>query len=305
MSTPLRTICLAGPTGIGKTAAALALAQACDGEIINADSRQVYADFPIITAQPSEDEIRDCPHHLYGFLKTEEKLSAGRWAAMAADKAREVIERGNTPILVGGTGLYFKALLEGIADIPLVEESVSVRLAARCAAEGVESLHAELTKIDPAYASRIHNRDHQRVLRSLEVYESTGKPFSWWHSNAATSPLCEGLFLGLDMKLEELEPRLGVRIDAMLEAGALQEARKALTRCNDSTAPGWSGIGCRELYRHLQGEWSLAEARDAWVRNTRAYAKRQMTWFRAQKNLRTFPPGDMKSLCLPVQLFLL
>lgn len=244
MSAPLPVICLAGPTGCGKTAAAIELAQALDAEIVNADSRQVYADFPCITAQPSAEERAACPHHLYGFLPTEARISAGRWAEMAADAVRRLHERGKRALLVGGTGLYFQTLLRGIADIPPVAPEISARWTQRLAEEGPERLHAELGRLDPAYAARIHPHDRQRIVRALEVQDATGKPFSWWHEHAMSAPLCAGPLFSLAPTLDWLEPRLARRIDLMLAEGALEEARAARRRNDDLAAPGWSGIGC-------------------------------------------------------------
>ena len=258
MAAPLPVICLAGPTGCGKTAAALALAEALDGEVINADSRQVYSDFPLITAQPSPAERACCPHHLYGFLPTERKISAGRWAGQAVAAARAVLARGHVPLLVGGTGLYFQALLHGIAEIPAVDPAVTAALTARLAAEGPAALHAELAAKDPAYAARIHPNDRQRIVRALEVLAATGHSFSWWHEHAMPAPPCAGPLLVLDMELDALTPRLARRIDLMLEQGALDEARAARQRCDDAAAPGWSGIGCAEVLAHLRGDLSLA-----------------------------------------------
>ena len=283
---PCPVICLAGPTGAGKTALALHLARELGGEIINADSRQVYADFPLITAQPSPDERARAPHHLYGFLPTEQKISAGRWADRAAAKAREVTAAGRVPLLVGGTGLYFQALLRGMAAIPAIAPEVSAGLEARLREAGPEALHAELSRADPSYAARIHPRDRQRILRALEVLEGTGKPFSWWHAHAMSAPLCAGPLFVLDAPLPWLAPRLARRLDAMLEAGAVEEARAALARtpaaAEGRRIPGWSGIGCAELLDHLRGRTSLGECRALWLANTRAYAKRQLTWFRAR-----------------------
>ena len=296
MSAPLPVICLAGPTGCGKTAAAIELAHALDAEIVNADSRQVYADFPCITAQPSAEERAACPHHLYGFLPTEARISAGRWAEMAAETVRRLRDGGKRALLVGGTGLYFQTLLRGIADIPPVAPEISARWTQRLAEEGPERLHAELGRLDPAYAARIHPHDRQRIVRALEVQDATGKPFSWWHEHAMSAPLCAGPLFYLAPTLDWLEPRLARRIDQMLAEGALEEARAARRRNDDPAAPGWSGIGCAEVLAHLRGELSLEDCRTLWLRHTRAYAKRQLTWFRGRPEAVAVPPGETASL---------
>ena len=290
---PLPVICLAGPTGSGKTAAALAMADALNGEVINADSRQVYADFPCITAQPTQDERAHCPHHLYGFLPTAQKISAGRWADQVTALARRILEKGKTPLLVGGTGLYFHTLLHGTAQIPPVDAALTQALTARIDAEGPSCLHAELALADPEYAARIHPNDRQRIVRALEVLEATGRPFTWWHKNAMSAPLCTGPLLVLDAPLSWLEPRLARRLDIMLEAGAINEARAALENCDDDAAPGWSGIGCAEALAFLRGRLNFDECCSLWLRNTRAYAKRQLTWFRARKEAIWLPPEDV------------
>lgn len=281
MSDQLPVICLAGPTGSGKTALALQLAHSLHAEIINADSRQVYRDFPIITAQPLPEERAACPHHLYGFLDSREKISAGQWLVRAVEKIQELRGRGVRALLVGGTGLYFRALLEGMAEIPPVDPALTQALTRECARLGPAALYRRLQTCDPAYAAKIHPNDRQRIVRALEVCQSTGKAFSWWHQHSHTPAPCTGPLLGLHMTLEDLTPRLCRRIDAMLEAGALEEARTALRHCPDPHAPAWSGIGCAELFRYLRGELSLEAAKQLWAHNTRAYAKRQLTWFRA------------------------
>lgn len=294
-SAPCAVICLAGPTGSGKTALALFLARHLNAEIINADSRQVYADFPLITAQPSPEERALAPHHLYGFLATQQKISAGRWAHLAQAKARELAKAGRVPLVVGGTGLYFRALLHGMAVIPPIAPELTRLLEAQMQSAGPEALHSQLAKADPLYAARIHPHDRQRILRALEVLEGTGKPFSWWHSNAMSAPLCTGPLFVLDCSLDWLRPRLAGRLDAMLANGALAEARAALSRCpgilDGARPPGWSGIGCAELLQHLEGEISLEECRKLWLAHTRAYAKRQLTWFRGESDA-VFLPAE-------------
>ncbi len=303
MSKPLLALCLAGPTGAGKTEVALHLAAKLDGEVINTDSRQVYADFPIITAQPNAVELNTCPHHLYGFMSMEQKLSAGKWLDMALEVARDICARGKLPIFVGGTGLYFKALLEGIANIPPIAEHISKELVHRCKHDGSQTLHQELMQFDPIYATRIHPNDSQRVVRALEVFLSTGKNFTWWHEHAMPKPMVKALYLGVDITLEALTPRLGTRIEAMMQAGALDEANKALKICGDKHAPAWSGIGCAELYAHLCEGLSLADCLELWRKNTRAYAKRQLTWFRAVKDIYWFTTSDTKAMLGKAQEF--
>ena len=298
---------LAGPTGAGKSRAAIALAQSCNGVIINIDSRQIYRDFPIITAQPSAAERALAPHLLYGFLPCAEKMTAGVYAKLAAAAVRDVFQDGRTPILVGGTGLYIQALLEGIADIPPVPADISRYWQLRLQAAGAPALHGELAGLDPDYAAKIKPQDSQRITRALEVCTGTGRPFSWWHKRAAgKSPLAgrRVLRLGVALPLAELTGRLERRIDLMLDDGALDEARLALARCAERTAPGWSGIGCAELYAFLNGEISLDEARELWLRNTRAYAKRQLTWFKKDRSMLWFSPEQQDDTLRAARQFL-
>ncbi|MDR2504439.1 MAG: tRNA (adenosine(37)-N6)-dimethylallyltransferase MiaA [Deltaproteobacteria bacterium] len=294
---PKKIICLVGPTGSGKSAIAARLGSALNGTVINADSRQVYADFPLITAQPGMAEQRLCPHLLYGFMDSREKISAGEYARLAHKSMEESFAQGRSPILAGGSGLYLRALLRGLAEIPPVDEGIRRKWQERCSVLGSAELHRELTALDPERAAAIHPHDRQRITRALEVYESTGKTLSWWQKNTLSkSKGTERIILGLDMSLAELEPLLERRIDLMLEQGALEEAGRAKERCPDPGVPGWSGIGCAELWRVLAGTLSLGEARALWLKNTRAYAKRQLTWFKAEKEIIWHRPEQFDSL---------
>jgi len=286
-------VCLLGPTGTGKTAAAIAIAGRLPASVVNFDSRQVYHDFPIITAQPDADERAACPHHLYGFLPTEEKMNAARFVELAVDKIEEVRGQGRLPILVGGTGLYLRSLLSGIAPIPKISEDVRRKVLERVAKEGPQVLHAELSQTDPDYAAKIHPNDTQRNARAAEVWLSTGRTMTWWHTESEHAPApYDALKVGMRIPLSDLEPHLAARIDIMLERGALDEARVAYARCPAPDAPGWTGIGCAELLGFLRGGLTLAEAREKWVRNTRAYAKRQITWFNKEVDIHWFAPGE-------------
>lgn len=279
---PLKALCVAGPTGSGKSSLAVKLARILNGEIVNADSRQVYADFPILTAQPGADEKGEIPHHLYGFLDIGEKINAGKWTALALDTARQIVSRGKLPIFVGGTGLYFRALLQGLAQIPAVEEKTRQYVWNRLVNEGSERLYRELLVIDAEYASKVHPRDGKRIARALEVYEFTGKSFSWWHKNAMVQPCCEAPLYVVGASLLELEPILEARIGKMLANGALAEASKAYGKYADSTYGAWTAIGCAEFLAYLENRLTLDETKSLWLANTRAYAKRQLTWFRGR-----------------------
>lgn len=302
-------ICLAGPTGSGKTAAALYLAAMLEKlgrpvTVINADSRQVYRDFPIITAQPTKHERQVCPHKLYGWLETTRKISAGQWADMAAAAIHDTLNEGRLPMLVGGTGFYMRALLDGIAAIPAVDPSITARLTKECEEKGAPFLHERLLTIDPDYAAKIHPNDSQRNIRALEVWEGTGKSFTWWHSQTPPPAAWNILRLGVGLPLQELTPFLEHRIELMIEQGALDEARRALEICSDTTAPGWTGIGCAETAAFLAGKLSLPDCINLWAKNTRAYAKRQWTWFRADKRIRWFRPGETEMMESAVREFL-
>ncbi len=304
-----RILCLVGPTGSGKTAAALHLAAMLErcglpAAVINADSRQVYRDFPIITAQPTEEEKKVCPHKLYGWLETTKKISAGQWADLADAAIRETLAEGRLPILVGGTGFYLRALLDGIAAIPAADPEVTKRLTRECEALGAPALHARLASIDPDYAAKIHPNDSQRNVRALEVWESTGKTFSWWHAQTPPPAKWQTLRLGIGLPLPELTPFLEKRIKIMIRDGALEEAESALKACPDTSAPGWTGIGCAETAAYLSGSLSLDQCVELWTRNTRAYAKRQWTWFRADKRILWFRPSQNEDLTPVVKNFL-
>ena len=323
-----KLICILGPTGTGKSAAALHLAKTLGGGIINADSRQVYADFPLITAQPDSEERAQCPHLLYGFLETRRSINAGQWLELALAAIAELQGlgsspkqdqgqrsargsdqdqgqvRGLVPLLTGGTGLYVRALVHGMAQIPPTAPDIVQRLEREYAELGAQAMHMRLAGLDPAYAARTHANNRQRVLRALAVCESSGRAFSDWHASARPRPSCRALCIGLRARLDELGPRLARRIEKMLDAGALDEARRALERCPDPAAPGWSGIGCAELRKHLCEGLELTRAQELWYINTRHYAKRQLTWFGGQPDLLWMDADDFSGMEQVARAFL-
>lgn len=286
-------ICILGPTGSGKNKLALELSSSFPVQIINFDSRQVYQGVPIITAQPGEDEFEVCPHHLYGFLRPDESISAGRFVEMARDCIARVSQQSGIPILVGGTGMYLRSLVQGLARIPPVGEVVRRDLQMRCREEGPEILHRELRRIDPEYAARISARDRQRITRALEVYQSTGYNITAWHRSQPSGPFFRVLKMGVQTEWEQLVHGLQKRIQVMLQAGAVEEVQ-ALCRGYgfNRDLPALTGIGCREVMDFLAGETDMQTCVQRWFKNTRDYAKRQLTWFRKEPDVHWVETGN-------------
>jgi tRNA dimethylallyltransferase len=297
-------LCLVGATGTGKTAAALALASAFGGAVINFDSRQVYAGLPVVTAQPTPQERAVCPHALYGYLPIDTAVRAGSFAAEIMAQVEACRQQGLVPILVGGTGLYLKSLVDGLAPIPDIDPHVRQELARECAVLGSPALHARLRAVDPDYAARIHPNDPQRVCRALEVFAATGKTLTWWHGQTRRPEGLRVLKIGLRADLAALTPRLERRIGLMLEAGALDEVRQAYAACPRRDAPGFSGIGCPELLAVLLDRLDMAQARADWLRSTRAYAKRQLTWFNKDRDIVWHDPADTAGMVGRAGVFL-
>lgn len=288
----LSLVCLVGATGTGKTAAALALAAELGGGVVNFDSRQVYRGLDVVTAQPTAQERAVCPHALYGYLPIDAPVRAGAFAGEILRRARAYRDRGLVPILVGGTGLYLKSLVDGLAPIPDIDPQIRADVVRECGVHGSQVLHARLRLVDPDYAARIHPNDPQRICRALEVFTATGRTLTWWHGQTRRPAGLRVLKIGLRAELAALTPRLARRIDLMLEAGAQEEVRLAYETCPDRLAPGFSGIGCPELLSVLLDGASLDEARRNWLRSTRAYAKRQLTWFHRDEEIFWHRPDD-------------
>lgn len=278
-----RVFMIMGPTASGKSALAMALAHQLGGEVINADSMQVYRDLRVLTARPTVEEEALIPHHLFGHVDAGEVYSVGRWQAEALGVVRSALERGRMPILTGGTGLYFKAVTEGLAEIPGIDPRVREALRARAAAEGAAALHAELAGVDAATAARLSPNDAPRILRALEVWEATGEPISAWQANTKP-PLRPGDWIGLVLTpdRETLYAAIERRFDTMVAAGALDEVRALAARGLDPTLPAMKAHGAPALMAHLRGEISLADAIALGKRDTRRYAKRQFTWIANQ-----------------------
>jgi tRNA dimethylallyltransferase len=275
-------VLIAGPTASGKSALAMKLAEQVGGEIVNADSMQVYRELRVLTARPDEADEARVPHHLYGFMSAAEACSAGIWAAHAARAMQEIEARGRVPILVGGTGLYFRALVDGLSPIPDVPAEITAAVRAEVAQAG-PGAHKLLQAADPKLAEAIAPSDKQRIARGIEVKRATGKPLSAWQA-LPPEPLVAGDFLKavLVPSRDFLYRRIDFRFRHMVREGALDEVEALMALDLDPSLPLMKALGLRPLMAHLRGEISLEEAVLLGQAESRRYAKRQETWFRTQ-----------------------
>lgn len=277
-------VLIAGPTASGKSALALELAARTDGVIINADSMQVYRDLRIITARPTDEEMSRAPHRLYGHIGAEEIYSAGRWLREAEQEIAAAREAGKTAIVIGGTGLYFSALLKGLSAVPEVSAEVRSQIRELGDTKDNEALHAMLVARDPRTAAEIRVSDRQRILRALEVMEATGRGLAQWREEPGVPVLNSGNYqaIFLETDREILGKRIDARFDRMLAEGALDEAKRLKARALDPRMPAMKAHGVPWLMKFLDGEMTLDAAANEGKRDTRQYAKRQETWFRNQ-----------------------
>ena len=308
---PPPVVIVTGPTAGGKSGLALELAEAFDGVVINADSMQVYRELEILTARPGPAALARAPHRLYGVLSGHQRCSAGRWRALALAEIAAARAAGKLPLVVGGTGLYLRALIEGLAEVPEVPAAVREAAEARHRELGGPGLHAELAARDPAMAARLEPGDSQRLIRAWAVLEATGRSLAAWQAeggSAGGSAGGSGGELGRQsgagrfLRLVRLPPRAALyaacdaRFRAMIERGALAEVRALRDRGLDPRLPVMRALGVRELGRHLDGALSLDAAVARAQQATRNYAKRQMTWLRTQA-----PPEPVRTVILDEQ----
>ena len=275
-------IVITGPTASGKSALALALAEKRRGTVINADAMQTYGAFPILTAQPTAEERARVPHALYGVLPLSEALSAARWRALATPEIERCLADGRTPVLCGGSGLYLKTLIQGIAAIPETPPGLRDQANADWQGMGAEAFRARLAEKDPAIVLRLKPGDRQRHVRAWEVWQATGRPLSAWQQAHSEPAPWRFTLVQLAPQRALLRARIETRFDAMLNAGVLAEVRSVFDRSPDPRWPGLKAHGAPELFRYFKGELSLEMARQIGIDHTRQYAKRQMTWFRHQ-----------------------
>jgi tRNA dimethylallyltransferase len=281
---PGTVIVIAGPTASGKSGLALELARRFDGDIINADSMQMYRELTVLTARPDPSALAAAPHRLYGVLPAAEPCSVARWRSLALTEIAAVQAAGRVPMVVGGTGLYLHALMAGLSEIPEIPATVRAAARERLETVGSAGLHAELARRDPAGAERLRPGDRQRLVRAWEVLEATGRPLADWHHQTAGHPP-PGLHffvIVLDPPRPTLYDACNGRFLAMLAAGALDEVRRLDALALPPDLPALKALGVPALRRHLAGELDLAQAVALAQQATRNYAKRQVTWFRHQ-----------------------
>ena len=290
---------IVGPTAVGKTALSLLIAEKRAVEIISADSRQIYRYMDIGTAKVSPEVRRQIPHHFIDICLPDEYYSAGMFGKQARQTVEEIVRRGKIPLVVGGSGFYIRALVDGIFELDARDAAVRQQLEARLSEEGLASLYAELQKADPAYAAKISHNDRQRILRSLEVFYVTGKPFSFWHEQKPEPAPFEAVFWGLTAERTTLYRRINERVLRMLQEGLEEEVRGLLEMGYSPELNALNTVGYKEMIDYLNGKISRETMIERIQRNSRRYAKRQLTWFRAESRVHwheVAEAGDLKEI---------
>lgn len=284
-----RLLVIAGPTASGKTAAALTLARALDGELVGADSVQVYRGFDVGSAKPTAEELGGVPHHLLDVLDPDGFIDAVIYAQLADDAIAEIAARGRLPIVVGGTGLWIRALVRGLLDVPAPDPVIRASLEAEIDRRGSPALHARLAEVDPLAAAAIHENDAFRIVRALEIFKQTGVPAGALRAaHALGAPRYETFFATLELDAAELLPRIEARTDAMLAAGWVDEVRGLLARWPRG-ARAFGSVGYRQLVEHLCDGVPMDETGRRIVKATRVYARRQRTWFAGEASVEGHP----------------
>ncbi len=280
-------ICIAGPTASGKTALAVELAKELNGEVVSCDSMQIYKYMDIGTAKPTKEEMQGIPHHMIDVAEPQEDFSVSRYCEMASPILDDVIARGKTAIIAGGTGLYMDSLIRGNSFAPFPSTGRRQELERRADREGIEVLMQWLREIDPETAARLHLSDRKRIIRALEIYLETGETMTTHNlKTQAFPPRYSPIWLGLDFaERQQLYDRIDLRVGLMLEQGLMDEIRSLFARGIPAKCTAMQAIGYKEFTGALEGHCSVEEAADLVRQSSRRYAKRQLTWFRRNKNI--------------------
>jgi len=284
-----KPILIAGPTASGKSSLALEIAKRSHGAILNADALQVYSGWNILTARPPAKDLAVCPHYMYGHVAMDQPYSVGIWLREIGQQLKSCAKRGQRPIIVGGTGLYFTALTQGLADIPEIPTEIRQKADQMAKDEGRDVFARVLKSVDPETYARIDTQNPMRTQRAWEVWQSTGKGLSNWQDTqqAPLIPEADAHLISLIGETDWLNARIDQRFDTMIAQGALEECRVALDSWWDVSLPSCKAIGSKELISHLKGELGLTESLEAAKLQTRRYAKRQRTWFRSRMKMWT------------------
>ncbi len=300
-----KIIVVCGPTGIGKTSTGIEIAGVFNGEIINADSMQVYRYMDIGTAKPTPDERARVHHHLIDIIDPVESFDAAQFAKLAHKVIIELQGRGITPFVVGGTGLYIKALVHGLFRAKTADKNIRIRLKKEAVVRGTDFLYKRLSECDPDSAERIHPNDTYRIIRALEIYETTEKAISKYHREHkfADSPY-KVLKIGLQINREALYDRINRRVDAMIDAEFADEVKGLLEKGYSADLKSMQAIGYRHMIDFIEGRISWDEALRTLKRDTRRYAKRQLTWFRADSEIVWVEPEQVKDIHGLIKSFL-
>jgi tRNA dimethylallyltransferase len=298
-------IVICGPTGIGKTSAGIEAAEAFGGEIISADSMQIYKYMDIGTAKPTPQERARIIHHMIDIIEPDEDFSAARFAELAAGTIKQLRGKNAVPFVVGGTGLYIKALTQGLFDPGKVSPDAKTRLKKEAEINGTEVLYSRLMKSDPAAAERIHPNDTFRIIRALEIFEATGTPISEYRDKHGFSERPFNLLkIGLTMERKALYDRIEKRVDSMIEAGFIDEVRRLIGMNYSADLKSMQSIGYRHIADYLEGRTELDEALRVLKQDTRRFAKRQMTWFNADPEIVWVKPDQINDIKILVGSFL-
>ncbi|MDL2323128.1 tRNA (adenosine(37)-N6)-dimethylallyltransferase MiaA [Bacteroidales bacterium OttesenSCG-928-A17] len=286
-------IVLLGPTGVGKTELSLELAERFRTPIISSDSRQIYKDIPIGTAAPSSEDLSRVPHYFVGTLDLTDYYSASLFEEEVMSLLPELFKDRDVVLMSGGSPMYIDAICKGIDEIPTIDPKLREELKSRYEAEGLDSIRAELKILDPVFYNQVDLKNHKRVIHALEVCLMAGKPYSSLRTNQVRQRPFQILKIGLKRDREELYERINRRVDQMMEQGLLEEARKVypLKHLNSLNT-----VGYKELFRYFDGEWSLDFAIDKIKQNSRIYSRKQMTWFKRDKDIHWFHPEQKEEI---------
>ena len=282
-----------GPTAVGKTSVSVQLAKYYGCEVISADSRQFFMEMAIGTAKPSLDEMDGIPHHFIDFLGVEEEMSAGAFEEAAVKKLQHLFKTNNKAILTGGSGLYVKALIDGMSEMPAPPPEIRSQIMAELESEGLDGLLNELENSDPDYFEYVDHKNHQRIVRALEMIRFTGMPFSSFRNGSERERDFDIVKIGLELEREVLYQRINARVDQMVASG-LEDEVKSLVSKKELNA--LQTVGYKEIFDYLDGKYDRDEAIRLIKRNTRRYAKRQLTWFKKDEEVRWFKPMEIDEI---------